>query len=74
MKKKRNVRKMITNFAGEDEWQHCANCLDLVNMISVQYILFQKLSHLSECKVAMVREKYLENEIFSRSGKSQEIL
>ena len=29
---------------------------------------------LSYHRVATVREKYLENEIFSRSGKSQEIL
>ena len=29
---------------------------------------------INKCRVATVREKYLENEIFSRSGKSQGIL
>ena len=34
----------------------------------------QILKHIRVYRVATVREKYLENEIFSRSGKSQGIL
>ena len=35
---------------------------------------FLEISQSSDNRVATVREKYLENEIFSRSGKSQGIL
>ena len=46
----------------------------LSQKIMVVFIHLKSQQSRRMCRVATVREKYLENEIFSRSGKSQGIL
>ena len=45
----------------------------LSNLFSSDTALAELLTIVANVRVATVREKYLENEIFSRSGKSQGI-